>query len=274
MLTHVAEWQRFHGPLIAFAVTLALALAGRFLRNSLLAAAAGGAGVVAGWFVLTGRLWPSPAGPSGDDLGAVAATALLVGLVGSWLAASRSAWIGLLLAALVAAWLFAGAPRHLSALQAHWPIAVAAGAAVLVFARSLAPSGLDPLRLALAGLTLAAAVLIVGAPSLWLQLALVPATAALATFALPSVPAAAALPVAVDLAATACLAGIMLGRLPRLGFGPVDAAALSPLIAVWLLPRTTERFGRLGVAAPLIGAVLAGAFAIGCVWLARLALPR
>ena len=57
MLSIIAEWQQFHGPLVAFAVALGLALAGRFLRVGLLAAAAGGAGVVVGWYVITGRLW-------------------------------------------------------------------------------------------------------------------------------------------------------------------------------------------------------------------------
>ena len=60
MPTHLAQWQQFHGPLIAFAVALGLALAGRFLRVGLLAAAAGGAGVVAGWYAVTGRLWALP----------------------------------------------------------------------------------------------------------------------------------------------------------------------------------------------------------------------
>ena len=35
---------------------------GRFLRVGLLATAAGGAGVVVGWFVVTGRPWMIPPG--------------------------------------------------------------------------------------------------------------------------------------------------------------------------------------------------------------------
>ncbi len=141
--------------------------------------------------------------------------------------------------------------------------------AVLVFARSLAIGTPGPLRLALAGLTLAAALHIAGSPPIWIQLALVPGLAALAMFALPSPPVLAALPVAADIAALGCLAAIGLGRLPRLGFAPVDAAAIAPLLAVWLQPRTAERMGRLGRMAPLAGALLAGAIAVGLVWLAR-----
>ena len=65
------------------------------------------------------------------------------------------------------------------------------------------------------------------------------------------------------------LSVIALGRLPRLGFAPVDAAALSPLLAVWLLPRAEERLRRIGRAAPLAGGLLAGVIAVGCVWVVR-----
>ena len=180
----------------------------------------------------------------------------------------------MLLAALTAGWLLSGAPRHLAALRASWPIGLGVALAVLLFARTLADQALDPLRLALAGLTLAAALHVAGTPPIWTQLALVPGLAALAMFALPPMPGQAALPVAVDVAALGCLAVINLGRMPRLGFAPVDAAALSPLLAVWLQPRTAERLSRFGRAAPLFGCLLAGAIAIGCVWLARQVLNR
>jgi hypothetical protein len=111
MPTHLAQWQPFHGPLIAFAVALGLAAAGRFLRVALLAAAAGGAGVVAGWYALTGRFWLATQ-PSVDALTGLAAVALLIGLVFTWLGPGRQAWIGILLASLAAGWLLSGAPRH------------------------------------------------------------------------------------------------------------------------------------------------------------------
>ena len=100
MPTHLAQWQQFHGPLIAFAVALGLALAGRFLRVGLLAAAAGGGGVVAGWYAVTGRLWVLSTMVSVDVLTGLAAIVLLIGLLCAWLGPGRLAWIGMLLAAL------------------------------------------------------------------------------------------------------------------------------------------------------------------------------
>ena len=81
----------------------------------------------------------------------------------------------MLLAALAAGWLLSGAPRHLAALRASWPIGLGVALAVLLFACDPGRQALDPLRLALAGLTLAAALHVAGAPPVWTQLALVPA---------------------------------------------------------------------------------------------------
>jgi hypothetical protein len=274
MPIHLAQWQQFHGPLIAFAVALGLALAGRFLRVALLATAAGGGGVAAGWYAVTGRLWAFSTVVSVGELTGLAAIAFLIGLLCAWLGPGRQVWIGMLLAALAAGWMLSGAPRHTAALRASWPIGLGVALAVLLFTRTLAGREPDPLRLALAGLTLAAALHVAGSPPIWTQLALVPGLAALAMFALPPMPWLAALPVAVDVAALGCLAVIGLGRMPRLGFAPVDAAALSPLLAVWLQPRTVEWLRRFGRAAPFFGCLLAGAIAVGCVWLARQALNR
>jgi hypothetical protein len=273
MPIHPAQWQQFpHAPLIAFAVALGFALAGRFLRFGLLAAAAGGAGVLAGWYAVTGRLWA--VSPPVDALTGLAAIALLIGLLCTWLVPDRQAWIGMLLAALAAGWMLSGAPRRSAALRADWPTGLGVALAVLAIAWVLAGQALDRLRLALAGLTLAAALHVAGTPPIWTQLALVPGLAALAMFALPPTPGLAALAVAVDVAVLGCLGVINLGRMPRLGFAPADAAALSPLLAVWLQPRTAERLHRLGRGAPLFGCLLAGVIAIGCVWLARQALNR
>ncbi|HEY2620205.1 MAG TPA: hypothetical protein VGI78_22890 [Acetobacteraceae bacterium] len=274
MPTHFIQWQQFHGPLIAFAVALGFALAGRFLRIGLLGAAAGGAGVAAGWYAMTGRLWVISPQPAADELTALAAIALIIGLVCSWLGPGRQEWIGALLAALAAGWLLSGAPRHLAGLRANWPMGLGVAVAVLLFARVLTAKALEPCGLALAGLTLAVALHVAGTSPMWTHLALVPGLVALAMFALPPMPGLAALPVAVDVAALGCVTAISLGRLPRLGFAPVDAAALSPLLAVWLRPRTAERLRSLGRAAPLAGCLLAGAIAVGCVWLARLLLGR
>jgi hypothetical protein len=265
MPIHIADWQHFHGPLIAFGVALGLAVLGRFLRAGLVAAAAGSVGVLAGWFVLTGRFWAIPPPVSVDTLTGLALAALLIGLLCAWRGQERLASVGMLVAALAAGWLLAGVPRHLAALRASWPIGLAVALAALVFTRALA----EPTRLALAGLTLAAALHVAGTPPIWTQLALVPGLAALALFALATAPGLVALPVAVDIAGLASLSVIVMGRLPRLGFAPVDAAALSPLLAVWLLPRAEERLRRIGRAAPLAGGLLAGVIAVGCVWAVR-----
>jgi hypothetical protein len=274
MPTHFAQWQQFHGPLIAFAVALGLALVGRFLRIGLLGAMAGGAGVVAGWYAMTGRLWVISPQPPADDLTALAAIALIIGLLCTWLGPGRQDWIGALLAALAAGWVLTGAPQHLAGLRANWLVGLGVAVAVLLFARVLTTRAVEPLRLALAGLTLAAALHVAGTSPMWTHLALVPGLVALAMFAVPPTPGLAALPVAVAVAALGCVAVISLGRLPRLGFASVDAAALSPLLAVWLQPHAVERLRRVGRAAPLAGCLLAGAIAVGCVWLARLLLNR
>jgi hypothetical protein len=270
----ITEWHQFHGPLVAFVVTFGLAVMGRFLRVGLLATAAGGAGVVVGWFVVTRHLWMIPPLASVDVLTEFAVVALLIGLLLTRFGQDRHGLTGMVLSALVAAWFLSGAPRHQAALRASWPIALGVAVAVLLFVRFLAGRALDPLRLALAGLTLAAALHIAGTPVVWVQLALVPGLAGLAMLALPAMEGLAALPVAVDIACLSCLSAVALGRLPQLGFGTPDAAALSPLLAIWLMPHASERLRSTGRAAPLAGALLAGVIAVGCVWLARQLLHR
>ena len=268
MPMHLPQWQPFHGPLIAFAVAVGLALAGRFLRMGLVAAAAGGAGVLAGWIAITGRVRLASSVTTIDDLATLAAAALLIGVVFCWLGPGRAAWLAGPVAALATAWLLAGAPGNLATLRAEWRLALGVAVAVLLFVRIPATTS-APLRLGLAGLTLAVALHVAGAPPIWTQLALVPGVAGLAMCAATAAPPAAALPVTIGVAGLGCLAVMRLGRMPKLGFTTVDAAALSPLLAVLLQPRTTERMGRLGRAAPLVGALLAGAIAVGCVWLVR-----
>ena len=76
-----------------------------------------------------------------DELTGLAAIALLIGLLCAWLGPGRLAWIGMLLAALAAGWLLSGAPRHLAALRASWPIGLGVALAVLLFAWALAGRG-------------------------------------------------------------------------------------------------------------------------------------
>jgi hypothetical protein len=273
MLNQLLPLQAYRGPLVALAVALGLALCGRFLRSSWLTIAAGGAGVVAGWFVLVGRFWSAPPVASSQVLPELATVTLCIGLICAWVGPGRVAAAGVPLAALATAWLLSDGPRHLAALRAIWPVALGVMAGVLVLARALTKA-VDPLRPAMAGLTLAASLHVIGASSLWVHLALVPALAAMGMLAIAQNSEAAVLPVAVDIGALACLVAIDLGRLPGLGFSGPDAAALAPLLAVWLLPRVTDRLRVAGRAAPLAGCLVSGAAAVGCVWAVRLLLHR
>src|ERR1700692_4773999 len=89
------QWHPFRGPLIGFATALALALLGRILRVQLLAVAAGGVGVIAGWYAITGSLWVTPPPVTVDVLTGIAAAALLIGLVAVRLGPASGAMAGL-----------------------------------------------------------------------------------------------------------------------------------------------------------------------------------
>ena len=155
-----------------------------------------------------------------------------------------------------------------------WPVGLGAGAAVLLYARSLTTDAVDPLRLALTGLTMAASFHVAMLPSVWVQLALVPAVASLALFALRPAPGLVALPIAVDIAAAGGLAVVSFGRLPHLRVGPVDVAVVAPLFALWLAPHLASRIGFAGRAAATSARVLAALIATGGVWLAVRVLAR
>ena len=264
----------FRGPLIGFATALALALVGRFLRIPLLAVAAGGAGVVAGWYAITGALWVMPPPVTVDVLTGMSAAALIIGLVAVRLGPASGSMAGMLVAGVLAGWWLSGAPRHLGALHAIWPIALGVALATILFVRAVAIGESQTLRLALAGLTMAASLHVVGVQSEWVQLALVPGVAALAMLASPPMPGIGGLPVALDIVAIGSMAVLTLGRLPRLGFGVVDLAVLSPLLALWLAPPTAARVRFAGRAAPLVAGVVAVAIAVGVVWGGRRLLGR
>ena len=74
--------------------------------------------------------------------------------------------------------------------------------------------------------------------------------------------------------AVGSMAVVTLGRLPRLGVGAVDLAVLSPLLALWLAPHIAARVRFGGRAAPLVAGVMAGAIAVGVVWVGRRLLGR
>ena len=268
------QWHPFRGPLIGLATALALALLGRILRIPLLAVAAGGAGVVAGWYAITGALWVMPPPVTVDVLTGIAAAALVIGLVAVRLGPASGSMAGMLVAGVLAGWWLSGAPRHLGALHASWPIALGVALATILFVRAVAIGESQTLRLALAGLTMAASLHVVGVASEWVQLALVPGVAALAMLASPPMPGIGGLPVALDIVAIGSMAVLTLGRLPRLGFGVVDLAVLSPLLALWLAPHTVDRVRFAGRAAPLVAGVVAVAIAVGVVWGGRRLLGR
>ena len=264
----------YRGPLIGFAIALGLALAARFMRSGLLAAAAGGVGAAAGWYAISGRLWVTSSRPSVDHLPVVAAVALVIIVLCVWLGRNRGALVSLILAAAFTGWWLCGAPRNRPDLLQAWPIGLGVAAAVALYARGLATDALDPLRLALTGLTMAASFHIVMLPPIWTQLALVPALASLALFALPATPGLVALPIAADIAAVGSLAVIEYGRLPHLRAGPVDIAAVAPLLGLWLTPHLTSRLHLAGRAARASASVLAALVATGAVWIAIRILGR
>jgi hypothetical protein len=264
----------YRGLLIGFAVALGLAFAARFMRSGWLAAAAGGAGVAAGWYAISGRFWVSSPRASVDHLTVVAVVALAIVVPCVWLGRNRGALAGLILAAAFTGWWLCGAPRNQADLLQAWPVGLGVGIAVLLYARGLASDRPDPLRLGLTGLTMAASFHLVMLPPTWVQLALVPALAALALVALPAAPGLAALPIATDIAAVGSLAVIEYGRLPHLRAGPVDIAAAAPLLALWVAPRLTGRFRFAGRAATTSASVLAAMIAIGTVWIAMRVLER
>lgn len=262
----VADWHEFRGPLVGFGVALVLAMLGRFLRIGLVAAAAGGAGILAGWFAITGQLWVVTPRLSIDDLMLVAVVTLAIGLVSARVGTGRVAALGVLLAALFVGWLLSGRPRHVAQLRELWPQAIAVTAVALLVGHTLTNRPLEPLRLALVGLTLAASLDVVAVPPIWINLSLVPGLVALALLALPPMPGPVALPVAIDTAAVGSLIVIALGRLPHLAVGRIDIAALSPLLALWLLPFVAARLRITGRAAPLASCLLAGGIAVCATW--------
>jgi hypothetical protein len=262
-----AVWHQYHGPLIALAVALGLALAGRLMRSGWLGAAAGGAGVVAGWFALGGRVWVTYTRPSVDHLALPAAAALLIGLCGERLGRTRGPLIALLVTAAIVGWWLCGAPRSQAELLQVWPIGLGAALAIVLFGRGLAGDATEPVLLALAGLAMAVSFHIAELPPIWVQLALVPALAAAALLALSAPADLAALPIAADIATVAALAVIDFGRLPRLRVGAVEVAAAAPLLAVWLTPRLAARLGLAGGIATACAGVLAAAIAGGVTWI-------
>jgi hypothetical protein len=262
-------WSRdFHAPLIALAAALVLALAGRFLRAGWLAAAAGGAGVAAGWYLLAPHPFAFPPRPLIERLPLLAAAVLLVALAALRLTPTRRAGVWVVLLALACGWWLAGAPLTRSEALAVWPVALGVAAAVGVTGWLGALRQADPLRPLLAAATLAGALHVAGAPAAWTNLALVPAAAALGLLAAPRLPGLALLPPAVDVGALAAVAALALGRIRSGGLRAIDVAALAPVVALLVAGALTPRLRGTGRLAPVLGCVLAGAIAVGLAWVA------
>lgn len=261
-------WREFHGPLVAFVCSLVLALAAR-LRGSVLAASlAGGLAVALGWFSMTAeRLSLTPHAPM-ERLVLLAAATLLIALVAERFAAARGVWPPLVVTALGCGWWMAGAPLTRAGLFAAWPVELVVAIAVVAVTRLSGVIGgtADPLRPVMAACTLAAALHVVGVSWFWVLGALVPAAALIPLLLVPRLPALALLPLTVDLAATKAAVSLSIGRLAHGGLSAADAAALSPLLALWLVPHATPRFRRFGRLGPLLAAVICGAIAVGVAW--------
>lgn len=274
MLTHtvfgrgefLAYGREFHGPLVALVVALLLALAGRFMKSGLVAAASGGAGVLAGWYTMMNPTFALSPRLLSDRLPVLAAGVLIAGLLAVRFALSRGLWPPLVVVGLGCGWWLAGGPRSQSELQAVWPVIAAVALAVVAVGwLSNGPTD-DPLCPALAAFTLAAALHTVGAPRLWMMVALVPACASLAVLAAPRMPGVALLPLAADAAAAGSATDLAVGRLARGEVRAVDIAVLSPLLALWLAPRLSGRLRTAGSVAPLLAALIAGAASVGLAW--------
>jgi hypothetical protein len=261
----VALLTQYRAPVIGFAVALGLALAGRLLRVASLGTVAAGAGAFAGWCVSLGGVWIAAPHSLPERLPLLAAGAALIGLATLRLAPRRG-WLGLLATALAAGWWLAGAPRSHIALIATWPTATGVAAAVLLAGHPVLARRLGSFSVAAAGLALAASLHLAAAPAPWMTLALAAGLAGLPLVVLPGMAGLVMLPLATDIAATAAGADLTAGRLSRGGLSVIDAAAVSPLIVLWLTPALSGRLGQVGRAAAPVGAILAAAVAVGLAW--------
>jgi len=267
-------WHVWRGPAAAIVATLvARVLAHAMGRQGAvwLRAAGGALGALAGWAVLAGPgLLPLTA-PRGEMARLPGAALVLVLAALGGVRGGRGGQAALpALPGAVAGWWLMGAPLRAAGIGAALPAIVAlAGITVLAFHLIQAGGRIaDSWRSAAPSLALAGALIVARVPPPWPMAALVPAAAALALLggstglAAPPLAAAALLAAgATDLAA---------GRLPHGGFGALDAACLTPLVALWLAPRLLPGLAR---ATPALAGLLAAAGCAGVVWAALRLLP-
>ena len=256
----------FRSPLLAFALALVLALGGRWMKSAMLCAAATGVGIAAGWYLMAGNPFTLNPRLPVDRLVPVALAALAILLLAARFAATKGIWPPLILTALLTGWWLAGGPRNQPDAIAAWPIVASAAATVLIAGWIAGRPGADPLRPAMAGAVLAASLYIAAAPWVWVLLALVPAAAALPMLFAPRMLNLVLLPPLTAIAATAVLAVLNLGRLPKGAFKLADAAALSPLLALILLTPIATRLRFAGQLGPFLAAMLSGGIAVAAIW--------
>jgi hypothetical protein len=253
-----ALWEGFHAPIVAALATLCLILAGRLLRAGFLEALAGGAGVAAGWYK-AGPALPVP-------LALPAAAAAVVALVASMVAPARARMPALLIIAAIWAWWLAGQPRGEAAVVAHAAKLAGVAAAAGLAGYLLTTAGRTAIAAAALSLSLHL-VLDSGShgPGLWTSAALVVAAVAV-VLAAGTGGVFVVLPVAADLGAMDAAAVLATGRLTRGEVGAVEAAALAPLLALWLEPRLLARLEPVGQASAPLAAVLAVGLAGALAW--------
>jgi len=265
-------WRAFHAPLVALAVSAAFAVAARLFRAELLAVAAAGAGVAAGWYVVGDPSFA--AGPAflGTRAGAhrlalLAGLVLVLTVVAIRFAARRGFWPPLLLAAVAGGWWLTGGRLSRPAAPEAWLPALVVVLLVLVMGRLILAFPNERLRPVMASCTLAVALHVIGAPWAWTLLALTPGFAALPLLASAGASGVAPLAPAADLAFVASGVMLAVGRLPRGGVAAGDIAALSPILSLWLLPHLPARLRAAGRAAPLAVALVAGGVGVAAAWL-------
>ena len=258
-------WRAYEAPLLAFAVSSALVLAGRMRALPWATGAATAAGMLLGWVWRLYRPFALPtlertlsaSAGTAQHLLLIAAVALGAGLLAE---RGRSRWLTAAAAVLVGWWV-ARSPAAGAQFWRAW----LAGAVLVVVLLGASGRGSGAGRLAAVPLALAAGLLAVGAPAPWPDVALVAAGAALPLLAAEN---ATPLPLAMLGAAMTVAASLGAGRLVRGGFGPVDLACLLALAAPWLVAPAAQRLGRATPAAPVAVAAVIGALA----WVGRLAL--
>ena len=260
-------WHAYQAPIVAALTAVCAFVAGRALGRTAIAHAGSVLAVAVGWLVLLWRpaadlVW-RPRGWTERLLG-VGVAATVFALSHPALRGRLARWSPWLLFAAAGWWL----ASPLAARQEFWRVWLAVSVFAAVLARLV---GEDASRSHAAALALWGSMLLLGSP-VWAAVAAMPAVAALVaigTGRIAGAAPAAVLPFTVVVACSAAASSLGGGFAVRGGVGPLDVAALSPLLAVLLQPAVTRRFGRLG--AVLSSAAAAGAVACA-VWLAARAI--